>query len=51
MNTYRITLEVKLEIDAFNVSDAKDLAAETIREMEGLGVTVIDVTVTGETEI
>lgn len=50
MKTCRIKLEVELEIDAFTFEDAADLATEAIQDMEGLGVTVIDVTVTGECE-
>lgn len=45
MKTYRVKLEVELEIDAFTVEDAKDLADESVRDLEGLGVIVADVTV------
>jgi hypothetical protein len=45
MKICRVTLEVELEINAFTVEDAADLATETIRDMEGLGVTVVDVVV------
>lgn len=50
MKICRIKLEVELEINAFTVEDAADLATETMRDMEGLGVTVIDVAVTDHCE-
>jgi len=50
MNTYRIKLEVELEINAFSSADGSELAVETIHDMEGLGVTVVDVTVAGVEE-
>ena len=50
MNTYRIKLEVELELDAFTAEDAVDLAKDSIYDTEGLGVAVIDVTVTGKSE-
>ena len=50
MKTCRIKLEVELEINAFTVDDAAELATEAIEDIEGLGVTVIDVTVTGHCE-
>ncbi len=42
METFRIKLEVDLEIEAFNRGDAEDLARDTIYEMEGLGVSIVD---------
>jgi hypothetical protein len=50
MKTCRIKLEVELEINAFTLDDAADLASEAICDIEGLGVTVVDVTVTGKSE-
>lgn len=50
MKTCRVRLEVELEVNAFTMEDAADLATETIFDMEGLGVTVIEVTVTGKSE-
>jgi hypothetical protein len=46
MKTCRIKLSVELEIDAFTVEDAVDVAKDSVYDLEGLGVTVIDVTVT-----
>jgi hypothetical protein len=51
MKTCRIKLEVELEVNAFTEDDAAELATDAIFDMEGLGVTVIEVTVTGEREI
>lgn len=50
MKNCRVKLEVELEINAFNADDAADLATESIYDMEGLGITVIDVTVTDHCE-
>lgn len=50
MKTCRINLEVELEIDAFNFEDAADVAREAILDMEGLGIKILDVAVTGECE-
>jgi hypothetical protein len=43
MQPFKVKLEVEVEVDAFTQEDANQLASETIYEMEGLGVTVIDV--------
>jgi hypothetical protein len=51
MKTCRVTLEVEVEIEAFTFEDASELARDAINDMEGLGVTVIDVTVTGTAEV
>jgi hypothetical protein len=40
----RVNLQVELEIDAFTLDDAIDLAKESVYDLDGLGVTVIDVT-------
>lgn len=50
MKTSRVNLEVELEIDAFTFEDAADVAREAICDLEGLGITVINVTVTDERE-
>ena len=50
MRTYRVKLEIELEIDAFTVEDAVDLVTESVYDLEGLGITVADVTVTGRSE-
>ena len=43
METFRVRLEVDLEVEAYNRGDAEDLARDTIYEMEGLGVSIIGV--------
>jgi hypothetical protein len=50
MKTCKVKLEVEVEVNAFTMDDAADIATETIYDMEGLGVTVIDVTVTDRSE-
>jgi hypothetical protein len=51
MKVCRVKLEVELEINAFNENDAVELATECICDMEGLGVTVVDVNVIDHCEI
>jgi hypothetical protein len=48
MNTYRIVLKTALDVDAYTWDDAKDLAIDTMYEMDGLGVEVVDVVVREE---
>lgn len=50
MKTCRIELKVGLEIDAFVVDDARDLAVDAVLDLDGLGVKVIYVTVTDQYE-
>lgn len=50
MNTYRVGLYVELEIDAFTADDAADAITESVYDLEGLGITVSQVTVTSKTE-
>lgn len=50
METYRVKLEVELEIDAFTVEDAVDLVTESVYDLEGLGITVASVTVSDKSE-
>lgn len=45
METYRIKLEIEIEIEAFTLPDAAEVARDAIYDMEGLGVVVTDVTV------
>ena len=50
MKTYRVKLEIELEIDAFTAEDAVDMITESVYDLEGLGITVIDVAVTDRSE-
>lgn len=51
MKTCKIKLVVELQVDAFTVDDAADLAIESIHGLEGLGVTVVDVTLAHQAEL
>jgi hypothetical protein len=50
MKRCRIKLEIELEIDAYTINDAVDLAKESVYDLDGLGVGVINVTVTDQSE-
>jgi hypothetical protein len=45
MDTYRVVVQTIVEVEAYTLDDAKDLAIDTMYEMDGLGVTVVDVVV------
>lgn len=51
MKRYTIKLEVELELDAYTIEDARDIADESIRDIEGLGVDVTEVTIASAREV
>lgn len=51
MNAYEVEVKVKLRVYAHEASDASDAIEEVIRETEGLGAEVLDLSFTSITEI
>jgi hypothetical protein len=45
MKTYRLEIKATVEIDAFTQGDAAEAVLDAVYDLEGIGVTLIDVTV------
>lgn len=46
MNTYTFTLEVKVEVEAYNEADAEDAVQDVFGRGEDCGITVTDLKIT-----
>lgn len=43
METFLVKLELELEVEAFDSGDARDVACDMVYEMEGFGVSIVNI--------